>query len=67
MDREKMLEFVSQAEEEDIGQMITEIIRRQKELYPDWEGMYISFPLKSPDECRRIMETIWKILIQSWE
>lgn len=63
MDTEKVLEMISKAQDEDISRMIAEIMKRQKQLHPDWEGMYMSFPLKHPDECRQILETTWKILI----
>ena len=63
MDTEKVLEMISKAQDEDISRMIAEIMKRQKQLHPDWEGMYMSFPLKRLDECRQILETTWKILI----
>lgn len=63
MDTEKVLEIISKAQDEDISRMIAEIMKRQKQLHPDWEGMYMSFPLKEPDECRQILEAARKILI----
>lgn len=57
MDKNKMLAMISNAQDEDLGRMISEILKRQKQLHPDWKEMYLSFPLKHPDECRRILET----------
>ena len=55
-------EMISTAEDEDITRMLEEITKRQKRLYPDWEGMYLSFPLRRPDICKQILETTWEML-----
>ena len=62
MKKEEMIKMISIAEEEDLSRMIEAIIKRQKQLHPDWEPLYLSCPLKQPDECRLILETTWKIL-----
>lgn len=67
MDNEKLVEIISKAQDEEISRIITQITKRQKKLHPDWEGMYLSFPLKYPDECRKIMEFAWRVLSAAME
>ena len=67
MKNEKLLKMISEADEENISSMIKAIIRRQKQLYPEWEPVYLSFPLNRPEECRMIMDTTWKMLTGTME
>ena len=64
MGLEQILEFIAIAEDDDITKMAVALVKRQKKLYPDWEAMYLSFPLAHPDECRQIMQRVWEILMK---
>ena len=67
MNLEKLIELISDAGTEELTELIAAIVDRQKKLYPDWEGMYLSFPLNDSDECRRIMERAWNFLSEATE
>lgn len=62
MKMENALKRIAEADDYEITEILNMLVRRQKELHPDWEGMYLSFPLKQPDECKRILFYTWDII-----
>ena len=62
MDMEKVLARITEADDLELTALADAIMRRQKQLHPDWEGVYISFPLKWPEECKQILLRTWEIL-----
>ena len=65
MQMEQIEKFIANANDDDIIKMIALIIERQEEIHPDWIGMYLSFPLTNPIECKRIIEAACNILTVS--
>ena len=64
MDLEYILKEITEANENEITEIAHALIQRQKILHPDWKPIYISFPIKSPEACERILRYVWKILIK---
>ena len=67
MDIAHVLEYIANADDDNLTEMIHALMDRQKMLHPDWEGMYVSFPLKYSEECKQIMYGIWAVLQKRWE
>ena len=62
MNLDEMLTRIAEFSDDDINVPIEALSKREKQLHPDWECMYLAFPLEHPDECRGIMEMAWKKL-----
>lgn len=67
MDIEHVLTWISAADDLELTVLADAVMRRQKKLHPDWEGMYISFPLQWPEECKLILYQTWEILREIME
>ena len=67
MNLEKIINWITDANDNEIDEMIAAILLRQKKKYPEWEVAYLSFPLKDPGACREIMVNTWKILCKAME
>lgn len=67
MELKLILNWISEAEDHELTEVAEAMIRRQKKLHPDWECMYISFPLKQEKMCRQILCSAWEMLRKSAE
>ncbi|MBQ8580335.1 MAG: hypothetical protein IJ448_06550 [Oscillospiraceae bacterium] len=64
MDKGTVLQYIRQADEEEIQELLQASIKRYKSLYPDWEIYF--FSLKANDEAER-REQLRQILRMAWE
>lgn len=67
MNVENITAWIMNANDNDVDKIILAILARQKNRYPDWEGLYLSFPLKDPAACRQIMQSAWEVLSKTIE
>ena len=66
MDMKLICAEIAEASDHEITEIANALIERQKILHPDGEGMYISLPIKHPEECRWIVCCIWETLQKIW-
>ena len=66
MDMKLIRAEIADANDHEITELVNALIERQKILHPDWAGMYISLPIKHPEECKRIVCCICKTLQKVW-
>lgn len=56
MDISTILNFINQADDTELTQMVNAIMERYKGLHPGWEVMFLSLPLHDPQARRRLLE-----------
>ena len=66
MDRKIIRTEIAEANDREITEIVNALIERQRILHPDWEGMYVSLPIKHPEECKQIVYCIWETLQKIW-
>ncbi len=64
MDKKTALQYIQQANEEEIQELLQASMKRYKSLYPDWEIYF--FSLKANDEAER-REQLRQILRMAWK
>ena len=62
MHLEEIIDWIEEANDGQIDEILAAILRKQKKHHPDWEGVYLSFPLKDPAACRELIINIWNML-----
>ena len=67
MELKNVLNWIAEAEEHELTFVAEAMMKRDKKLHPDWEFMYIAFPLKQEDLCREILDYAWVLLKKSIE
>lgn len=67
MELKNVLNWISEAEEHELTLVAAAMMKRHKKLHPDWESMYIAFPLKQEGMCREILDQAWVLLKRTIE
>ena len=49
---------IRRADDAEINEIIDALTQRYKEVYPDWEIMFLAMPRNDPDACLRRLEQI---------
>ena len=62
MDMKKVLESIRNADTTEIGDILEAAVQRKRELYPEWEMVYLALPKNDPQERKRTLEWVWKDL-----
>ena len=59
---ETILEDIKQADDYEIYEIVTAAMDRYREVYPEWEIMYLAVPKNNPEERKRILEQAFNYL-----
>jgi len=58
MNREDLINVIEKADDLLLNDVIQAVIRRQKEIYPDWELIAFSLPAYNPEERKEFLKQI---------
>ena len=53
----EVLEFVRQADDCQVNEIIDTLIARYKEVHPDWEVIFLSLPKNNPTERKNMIQS----------
>lgn len=62
MDVQQVINYIRQADPAEIGDILETAVARKRELYPQWEMVYIALPKNDPEERKRTLEWVWEDL-----
>lgn len=62
MEVQQVLNYIRQAEPGEIGDILEAAVARKRELYPEWEMVYLALPKNDPEERKRTLDWVWKDL-----
>ena len=57
-----MMQEIRKADPAEIDMILEAAVARKRELYPQWEMVYIALPKNDPEERKRTLEWVWKDL-----
>ena len=52
----QVLEFIRQADDCQVSEIIQGLIARYKEVHPDWEVTFLALPKNDPDERKNVIQ-----------
>ena len=52
----QVLEFIRQADDCQVSEIIHTLVARYKEVYPDWEVVFLSLPKNNPTERKNMIQ-----------
>ncbi len=61
---EKLLRYIRKCESAEIDMILDAITERKRELYQDWEFVYLSLPREDKNERLRLIKQAEKMLLE---
>ena len=66
MEISEILQAIQEAGPEDMSDLVNTLSRRYRQLYPDWDILYIACPKNNPEEKRVILDYIVRYFEKDW-
>lgn len=57
---EQILRGIQNADAKEIDDILDAAVKRRRQLYPDWEMIYLAAPKKNPEDGEQIWKAVWK-------
>ena len=61
MGLEDLLKEIECADAEKVEDIISAAFKRKRELYPQWDLIYLAMPKNKPEERKATLEYFWKL------
>ena len=59
-----ILKEIDLADEQELQQIMQAVSRRYRTLYPDWDVLYLSAPLRTPERRKQFHDAVVALLAQ---
>lgn len=64
MKLEKMMTRIRCADPEEIEKLISAVLRRKRELFPEWDVVYFALPKKDKEERKRMAKLALEVMLR---